>query len=348
MASDPASIAPQEGDPRPVVRTALGGRLGVLGFMAALLLGGYLLFSAMESRRADIAAPAIYAEGAPRAVISAPPPLVLPAEPLAPPPAPVPQLAVAAPITPPRPAVTPNSAPTFVEPPRGKATPAFNPIPADPPQPSVVFDQAFDRPTAPSLAAASTDGEDRVRATRLSNPSSTVPRGTVIAAVLETALNSTHEGAARALVSRDVYSFDGSRVLVPRGSRLYGEYGAEINAGQNRALIRWTRLLRPDGVIMNLDSPSADPLGRAGVKGNVNSHFFTRFGSAILQSALDIGVALATRSVSDDRVIVALPDSTQTVISPEQQQVRPTLTVKQGTSVSVFVARDLDFSSVQS
>jgi type IV secretion system protein VirB10 len=186
-----------------------------------------------------------------------------------------------------------------------------------------------------------------VHASRLLNPTLTVPQGTVIAGVLETALNSTRAGAARAIVSRDVTGFDGARVLIPRGSRLYGEYGSDVAPGQRRALIRWQRLTRPDGVIINLDSPAADPLGRAGVEGRVNSHFLARFGSAILQSVLDIGVGLATRSVRDDAVIIGLPGSTQQITGQQASQVQPTLSVRQGTSVSVFVARDLDFSTVE-
>lgn len=165
-------------------------------------------------------------------------------------------------------------------------------------------------------------------------------------AVLETALNSTQPGAVRALIQRDVHSFDGSRVLIHRGSRLYGEYDGQITRGQNRTAIRWTRLIRPDGVTMALDSPASDPLGRAGVKGKVDSKFFQRFGGAILQSVLDIGVGIATREAADG-VIVALPGSTQNV-TPRitQGEVQPTIKVRHGTSVSVFVARDLDFSSV--
>jgi type IV secretion system protein VirB10 len=200
-----------------------------------------------------------------------------------------------------------------------------------------------DRPAIGQQVGAS----DRVSASRLLNPSLTVPQGTIIAAVLETALDSTRAGAVRGIVSRDVRSFDGSRVLIPRGSRLYGEYASDLSAGQKRTLVNWQRLTRPDAVIINLDSPAADPLGRAGVRGKVDSNFFARFGSAILQSVLDIGVGLATRTVQDDAVILALPGSTQEIAGrPQQTEVQRTLKVQQGTSVSVFVARDLDFSTV--
>lgn len=197
----------------------------------------------------------------------------------------------------------------------------------------------------PAVAVAS--GSTRTRAARLAGQRTTVPQGTLILAVLETALDSTRPGQARALVSRDVRGFDGSRVLIPRGSRLYGEYRADLAPGQNRALVQWTRLVRPDGVTIAIDSPAADALGRAGIRGKVNSHFLERFGGALLQSSLDLGVSLASQSIGDGSVIL-LPRGGQGVGSgfAPQQQIRPTLTVRQGTRVTVFVARDLDFASV--
>ncbi|MFL0357749.1 TrbI/VirB10 family protein, partial [Erythrobacter sp. GH1-10] len=216
------------------------------------------------------------------------------------------------------------------------------PVPA---QPQVVFESRIPQDTQPSLAEGGT-GRERVQAGRFLNPSRTIPQGTVIPAVLETALDSTRAGGVRALVQRDVSSFDGTRVLIPRGSRLYGEYEANLQRGQNRALVQWTRVIRPDGVTVALDSPSSDPLGRTGIKGKVDGKFWQRFGGALLNSVLDIGVGVAVNEASDG-VIVALPGSTQNIDVVDTEQIRPTLKVKQGTSVSVFVARDLDFSSVE-
>lgn len=212
--------------------------------------------------------------------------------------------------------------------------------------PRVVFEARPLASGATDLDAAA-DDVDRVSASRFLNPGFTIPQGTVIPAVLETALDSTRAGGARALIQRDVSSFDGTRVLIPRGSRLYGEYEGDLERGQNRALVQWTRLIRPDGVTIALDSPSSDPLGRAGVKGKVDSKFLQRFGGAILQSILDIGVGLAVNQVADG-VIVALPGSVQNLQVTDPSAVTPTLKVKHGTSVSVFVARDLDFSTVDS
>ncbi|MEL7218310.1 MAG: TrbI/VirB10 family protein, partial [Pseudomonadota bacterium] len=210
----------------------------------------------------------------------------------------------------------------------------------------VVFEEASSPSPEALIAAAGNAATSRVTAGRLRNPARTIPQGTVIPAVLETALDSTRAGGVRALVQRDIAGFDGTRVLIPRGSRLYGEYEADLRSGQNRALVQWTRLIRPDGVTIALDSPSSDPLGRAGVRGKVDSKFLQRFGGALLQSVLDIGVGLAVNQATDG-VIVALPGSTQNVQVTDQQRVQPTLKVKHGSSVSVFVARDLDFSTVE-
>jgi type IV secretion system protein VirB10 len=344
MATQPA----EENAMRPVVRTGNAGNRSVWLFGGALLVGGLLLFNALNTHRQDLATSTALPQGRGGGLIAAPPPLSLPqgyAEPpdealryperrtLPGPVSPAPQPATVTRVIE---RTVPAPVPTVPAPP---VQPAF-----PPPVPAVI--------ERPALAAAElTDGvaadDERVSARRLRNPSLTVPQGTIIAAVLETALDSTRPGGVRALVSRDVRSFDGSRVLIPRGSRLYGEYMSDMAAGQKRALVQWHRLTRPDAVIIDLDSPAADPLGRAGIKGEVNTHFFERFGGAILQSVLDIGVGLATRTVADDTVIVGLPGSTQQVTGQQQlSQVQPTLKVKQGASVSVFVARDLDFSTV--
>lgn len=170
----------------------------------------------------------------------------------------------------------------------------------------------------------------------------------MIPAVLETGLDSTRPGHVRALVSRDVRGFDGSRVLIPRGSRLFGEYRADLAPGQNRAFVRWTRLVRPDGVAIDLDSPAADALGRSGVQGRVDTHFVERFGRALLQTTVSVGVALAGRNIGDNGVVVALPGAVQTIPAPATgQQIQPTLRVDAGVGVTVFVAQDLTFPAVE-
>lgn len=349
----PPSAAPLHDDVMPVVAAPPSRDVGLYVFLALLLAGGIGLFALLAGNREDAQAPATRATVTGERIAS-PPPLRLPEEYARYARADLPPLRESHParLYP----VPANAPPAFVPPSRPSAAvrapapavfpPANTPTYAPPPPyyPEPVRDSAAERgPATP----APPDDPDRVLATRFANPSLTVSKGTVIPAVLETALDSTRPGAVRALVQRDVRGFDGSRVLVPRGSRLYGIYDASLEPGQKRALVTWERLMRPDGVMIALASPASDPLGRAGVTGKVDSKFLARFGNAILQSALDLGVSVATAAVTDG-IIVALPGSVraQAPQVADNRQVQPTLRVRHGTSVSVFVAKDLDFSSV--
>ncbi len=331
----------------------------------ALFIMALILFTALESRRQAALVPSVKPRhvdlaAGPQSI----PPLFIPPAPIVQPQEPAPLLRIA-----PAPAPAPNPPPRRIEEPQPRII--YYPQPATPPPPPeavrpprtsndavLVFDAtageasgapAGDGQTAPGDGAlGSASVASRARASVLGHRATTVQQGTLIQAVLETALNSTRPGLTRALVTRDVYGSDGTKMLIPKGSRLIGEYKGDLQAGQNRALITWTRLIRPDGVTIALGSPSADPLGRIGVKGKVNNHFFARFGGALLQSSLDVGVALASRQ-GNSPVIVALPGAIQNSVGPIAQgnQVSPTLKVRQGTTISVFVARDLDFTSVE-
>lgn len=339
-------------DVRPVIPTGGSGNMGLYAFLVVLAAGGGVLFSALNASREAAEAPSALQPGAGAPVrIVSPEPLDIPARFAGDPRgnlAPGGQLArdrlASTQQIQPQPAIRQQPLPSF----RPAQVPPSEPLPPvqlQPQPPRVVFDNRAATAAAPLQRDGGEEGSSRVTAERFLNPSLTIPQGTVIQAVLETALDSTRAGGVRALVQRDVLGFDGSRVLIPRGSRLYGEYEASLQQGQNRALVRWTRLIRPDGVTIALDSPSSDPLGRAGIRGKVDTKFLQRFGGALLQSVLDLGVGIAVNRAADG-VIVALPGSTQNLQVTQPQQIQPTLKVRHGTSVSVFVARDLDFSTV--
>ncbi|MEO0499592.1 MAG: type IV secretion system protein VirB10 [Pseudomonadota bacterium] len=186
-------------------------------------------------------------------------------------------------------------------------------------------------------------------ATRMPDMTDVVPQGSVIAGVLETAINSDLPGFVRAVVSRDVMGFDGTKTLIPMGSRLIGQYRSGINEGQSRAFVVWTRLVRPDGVTISLDSPATDTLGRAGLTGKVNTHFLKRFGSAILLSVIQSGLDLLQDD--DGATIIRNAGDAQSVAGIALQRnidIPPTIKVKQGKPIRIFVARDLNFAGAGS
>ena len=187
-------------------------------------------------------------------------------------------------------------------------------------------------------------------ATQLTNLGTTITQGATIPGILETALNSDLPGYTRAVVSRDVRAFDGKAVLIPRGSRLIGQYRNALSLGQSRVFVIWTRVIRPDGVSIQIGSPGGDALGRGGLTGDVNSHFFARFGGAILLSVLSTGTAAVAGTPSTQVTIgspAAAAGAAASATIPTGSDIPPTITVMQGEAITIFVARDLDFTGVK-
>lgn len=323
------------------------GRSDALGMAAGVgivaMLGAVTLWSLDSSRQEQAAmSQAVPAQPAP----------AVPAQAITPLPAGAP---AAAPATAP---AVPAPQAVLAAPPQAQLAlaPAANPLSS----PTIVFDASALPAPGPGLAApgapAATGNGNEDFANRLGgvgggaataramvNPRTTVTQGTLIPAVLETAIDTDVPGYVRAIVSADVRSFDGSRVLVPRSSRLIGQYRSGLQAGQKRAYVIWTRLIRPDGVSVDIASPAIGFGGETGLAGKVSSHFFERFGSAMLLSVVGGLSALGGNS----GVVVANGGQSAAAAAVGQSgQIGPTVRVRQGHPIRVFTARDLDFSRV--
>ena len=230
----------------------------------------------------------------------------------------------------------------------GDRTTVVSTVPAAPPSAAFANDRNLSD-TERFSARVGREEVDVAQAQRMTGLDRLVPQGAVIGAVMETALNSDLPGFARAMVQRNVYSFDGSAVLIPAGSRLIGQYKSGVAQGASRVFVLWTRLIRPDGVSIELASPATDDLGRGGIGGKVNRHFLQRFGGAILTSVLSAGIGAAAASVSGgSTILVGSAGQASSLASQATQSndIPPTITTRQGASVRIFVARDLDFSRV--
>jgi type IV secretion system protein VirB10 len=186
------------------------------------------------------------------------------------------------------------------------------------------------------------------RAEVIVNPGNTVVQGTMIQAVTETALDSTLPGAIRAIVSEDVHSFDGTRVLIPRGARLVGRYRSDVALAQSRVMVAWDRIILPDNQTVEISAFGGDELGRTGTTGFVDTRFAQRFGSAALISLIGALPAAAAGQIEDEAaadiasdVGTDLRDSTQSVMQ-DYLAIRPVIHVDQGTRITVMVDRDLE------
>lgn len=182
----------------------------------------------------------------------------------------------------------------------------------------------------------------------IANPSNTVIQGTMIQAVMETALDSSLPGQTRAIISEDVFSYDGSRLLIPRGSRLIGRYRSGIEIAQKRVTIAWDRIVLPNDQTVQISAFGGDALGRSGVTGFVDTRFDERFGSAALISIISAAPSVAAAQVEDETTADVLEDvgddladATDSVIG-EYLSIGPVIYVDQGARVTVMVDRDLE------
>ncbi|MBZ5763118.1 type IV secretion system protein VirB10 [Rhizobium sp. VS19-DR104.2] len=206
-----------------------------------------------------------------------------------------------------------------------------------------------------------------------------IPQGTMIRGTLETAVNSDLAGMVKAIVREDVYSFDGRRILIPAGSSLIGDYKSGVERGQERLFIVWTRMIRGDGVSVQLGSYGTDRLGRSGMTGVVDRKYWERFGPPALMTIIG-GVTQyiaqlgqkqdrSITIVNTDGTVTSIPQdngttsqdrareiAAETIASGIQQlateafqdtkNIKPTIHIAQGSDITVFVTRDLDFSDL--
>jgi type IV secretion system protein VirB10 len=177
-----------------------------------------------------------------------------------------------------------------------------------------------------------------------------LPKGAFIDCTLETAIDSTLPGMTTCITATDTFGADGTVVLLERGTKLIGETRGQVQQGAARVFVLWTEARTPTGIAVPLDSPGADELGRSGLPGSVNRHFWDRFGAAILISTLDGGVQAAVESASrSGGPVIYNPSSSESVLTDVLKgsiNIPPTVTKANGDRIQVFVARDVDFRSV--
>jgi type IV secretion system protein VirB10 len=177
-----------------------------------------------------------------------------------------------------------------------------------------------------------------------------LPKGAFIDCTLETAIDSTLPGMTTCITAADTFGADGKVVLLERGTKLVGETRGQIQEGQARVFVLWTEARTPVGVVVALNSPGSDELGRAGLPGEVERHFWQRFGAAMLVSvvngAVQAGVQASSHSGS---AVIYAPSASQDVLTEvlkDTLRIAPTIVKRNGDRIQVLVARDVDFRPV--
>jgi len=189
-----------------------------------------------------------------------------------------------------------------------------------------------------------------VRAKLLPTQRLLLPKGAFIDCTLETAINSALPGMTTCVTATDTFSADGTIVLLERGTKLVGETRGQVQQGQPRLFVLWTEARTPTGVVVPLASPGTDELGRSGLSGEIDRHWWLRFGTAILITVIDGAVQGLTQHSGNSGSTIILNPSTSSQVATEALRdtvrIPPTIEKPQGDRIQILVARDVDFRSV--
>jgi len=262
------------------------------------------------------------------------------------------------------------------------AAPALPPPPPPPQEKDDLLERRMASQGAVTPAAGQGEGggaffQDEFSAVKrgavqqLANADFVLARGTFIRCTLETKIVSTHPGMTSCLVTEPIYSVNGRRLLVDKGSKVTGEY-RYADEHFDRVGVVWTRILTTTGLDVRIDSAGTDSLGGAGIPGHYDAHWGERISAAMLVSLLADTIDAGAQKFADRNEIrgreTSVYDSdgrlASTRVDPWESQTantvkraatemlsrsanrKATVTVLNGTVVNIFAARDVDFSSV--
>jgi type IV secretion system protein VirB10 len=195
----------------------------------------------------------------------------------------------------------------------------------------------------------------KAMAVRSMDANLTIPKGGAIDCNMTTRVVTEISGFTSCMVSQNVYSANGRVLLIERMSEVQGEYGAVGQLGQRRVYVLWSRIRKPDGSTIDIASPSTDSLGAAGIDGVVDNRWFERIGSAYMLSIFKDFLAASAASQagpnnSGGTVLyqnsLTTSNSLAEKVLSQSINIKPVVYAHQGARVSIYVARDLDFSSI--
>lgn len=179
--------------------------------------------------------------------------------------------------------------------------------------------------------------------------------GTVLESALTNRLNGSFTGPVNCQVTTDVWSRDHQHLLIPAGTRVLGESKRVTDQDQERLAIAFHRLIMPDGFNLNLeDYLGLDQQGATAVKDKVNHHYLAKFGTAAMLGVLAGFSVSGTGGAYNGSGVDAYRQGVANQMSQASQQVLqrqlsrlPTITIREGQRVKVYVSRDLYLPDVR-
>lgn len=187
---------------------------------------------------------------------------------------------------------------------------------------------------------------------RIKNRRFLLSAGTTFSCVLKTKIVTTYPGVTLCQLTKDVISDDGKNVLIRAGAQLQGEQTRAITQGMARVFVNWT-IVKDKNNRVRIDSLGTDSLGASGLPAWVDTHFWKRFGGALMLSLIEDSIAAGTSRMSRTNNSEFTMNNTTGTSSELAKttldnsiNIPPTGYVNQGEMLTVIVPRNIDFSSV--
>jgi len=179
----------------------------------------------------------------------------------------------------------------------------------------------------------------------------TMLAGTIVPGFLQTGINSDLPGQIEGVLSQNVYdTVTGKYLLLPQGTKVIGMYDSRVTYGQERVLVVWTRICRPDGSCIDLEGmPGTDLSGYAGLTGEVDNHYLKLLGGVLIGSVLGASGQIATGANYQNPSFgqLAMQGAAQNInqvgqqITRKQLGVQPTIIVHPGDPFTIFTTKDI-------
>ena len=173
--------------------------------------------------------------------------------------------------------------------------------------------------------------------------------GTVFETVLLNRLDGQLSAPVEGLLSNDVFSHDRQHLLIPAGSKVFGEARKVESFGQSRLAVSFHRLVMPDGYSVSLDRfQGLNQIGEAGLRDQVNNHYLRIFGASLAIGAIGaVAEAGTSGPLTASGADVMRQGFAHTTAQSSAQildrflNVLPTVTIREGHRVKVYLSGDL-------
>ena len=208
---------------------------------------------------------------------------------------------------------------------------------------------------APTTSAPSPAPVPPPEFTAADGPLHRIVEGTIVDTILTNRLDGAAAAPVNCLVSTPIYSTD-QQVLIPAGARILGTTKPVQSFGETRLAVGFTRIVMPNGRIYSLDHfMGLNAIGDAGLRDQVNQHYASTFGVSAAVGLISgfaqyLGGGFVNRNSGPIIITGNVGDATAQAATQTMSRLLnrlPTITVREGHRVKVYLTSDLQLPAYQ-